>query len=104
MTHYRVGYIEEKIGDWLFSQYDISSDILIAEVKLPWYDEERLEDIKGKLRMNGCRVFVNLADTDNHYKRRKKFTHLEIYKKYDKKNFKEKISDFQELIKNIDLK
>ena len=105
MTHYRVGYTEEKIGDWLFSQYDISSDILIAEVKLPWYDEERLEDIKGELRMNGCRVFVNLADSDNqYYKRRKKFTHLEIYKKYDKKNFKEKIADFQELIKNIDFK
>lgn len=105
MTHYRVGNIEEKIGDWLFSQYDISSNILIAEVKLPWYDEERLEGIKGKLRMNGCRVFVNLADTDNqYYKRRKKTTHLEIYKKYDKKSFKEKIADFQELIKNIDLK
>lgn len=105
MTHYRVGYTEEQIGDWVFSQYDISSNILIAEVKLPWYDEERLEDIKEELRKKGCRVFVILADSDTkYYKRRKNSTRLEIYKKYDEKNFKEKIADFQELIKNIDFK
>lgn len=105
MTHYKVGYTEEQIGDWLFSQYDISSNILIAEVKLPWYDEERLEGIKEELRKKGCRVFVILADCETqYYKRKKKSTRLEIYKKYDEKNFKEKVADFQELIKNIDFK
>lgn len=95
--------IEEKIGDWLFYEYNISSNILIAEVKLPWYDEERLEYIKNELRKNGCRVFINLTDADNQLlKRKRNSTHLEIYKKYDEKNFKEKIADFQELINSSD--
>lgn len=102
MTYGR-DYIEEKIGDWLFYEYNISPNILIAEVKLPWYDEERLEYIKNELRKNGCRVFINLTDTDNQIlKRKRNSTHVEIYKKYDKKNFEEKIADFQELIKNSD--
>ena len=102
---YRRDCIEEKIGDWLFYEYNISPNILIAEVKLPWYDEERLEYIKNELRKNECRVFINLADADNQLlKRKRNSTHLEIYKKYDEKNFKEKVSDFQELIKNIDFK
>ena len=100
---YGNGYTEEKIGDWLFYEYNISSNILIAEVKLPWYDEERLEYIKNELRKNGCRVFINLTEADNQIlKRKRNSTHLEIYKKYDKKNFKEKIADFQELIKHSD--
>ena len=100
---YRRDCIEEKIGDWLFYEYNISSNILIAEVKLPWYDEERLEYIKNELRKNGCRVFINLTDADNQLlKRKRNSTHLEIYKKYVEKNFKEKIADFQELINSSD--
>ena len=100
---YGKGYTEEKIGDWLFYEYNISPNILIAEVKLPWYDEERMNNIIDELRKKGCRVFVNLAETDSQFhKRKRSSTRLEIYKKYDEKNFKEKIADFQELIKNSD--
>ena len=87
-------------GGWEFSQYGISDCVIVAEKKIKWYNEDRMEEINEKLHELRCRVFWDL--NSDGYKRQN--TRIEIYKKFrNKESFKEKVVVMKEIIKEIGL-
>ena len=86
-------------GGWEYAQYGISDCVIVAEKKLKWYDEERMEEITERLREFRCRVFW---DTTEGTKRAN--TRVEIYKKFrNKETFKDKVVIMKEIIKEVGL-
>lgn len=84
--------------DWEFSQFSVSHTVIVAEKRLDWYDEERIEEINEGLRDFRCRVFWDM--TCEGYQRKR--TRVEIYKKFPEEvPFEEKVKTMQEIITSL---
>lgn len=91
-----------KEDGWDYEQYEVSSTVIVAEKKLKWYDEDRMERITGYLKRNKCKVFWDFGG-DYGYDRSN--TRVEVYKRFEPGTlFKNKVSVLQSIIKNIDFK
>lgn len=92
-----------KDGGWDYEQYEVSPTVIVAEKKLKWYDEDRMERITEQLREERCRVWWDLAG--DYYGAVRNNTRVEVYKRFEPGTpFKNKVSVLQSIIKNIDFK
>lgn len=92
-----------KQGIWEFRQFNRTPNVIIAETKLKWYDEQRLDTIIKELRQKCCHTVINLVDEDqtNIRHKKRKTCRIEIYKKYDTNDLNEKLTDLQNIINTI---
>ena len=93
----------KKEGGFKFTQYPFSPTVLIAERRLMWYDEERFEDLKDRLKLEKVRFYWSPAsDTSRSYT--KQTTKIELYKKYPKDTpFEHKVEDMKTIIEQYGL-
>lgn len=88
---------------WLYEQYCCSTNVIVAERKIPWYDEERLEAIKKVIRKMGYFFSYARTDTeDKYYKSKKQTARIELYMKFDEVvEFENKVVEMDRLIAKI---
>lgn len=90
----------ETIKDWLFTQFEISPTVLVAEKKLDWYDEELFDDYKSELHERGCKVFWDYAQPES----KRHHTRIEVYKKFPEQvKFNDKIQILKGILKDVGL-
>ena len=94
-----------KIRDgWEFTCFWFTPNVIIADRRLLWYDEDRLQQIKKTLRKNKCYFAWNEA-ADNDSPETKHTTRVEVYMLVDKYlPFERKISQIMEIIDRYDIK
>lgn len=95
--------LSEKRKPWEFFQFPFSDCVLVAERRIGWYDDDKLEEIRYFLkRKYGVRFFWNEASDYDRHMYTKHTTKVELYKKYDDDvSFQEKIEDMEQIIKKI---
>ena len=97
------GMKNEKRGGWSFSQFSGAPTVIIAEKKLNWYDEQRMEEIEEEFYLPWRRwIFFDKTENDcNRYSKRRKGTRVEAYRKYNNENFQENIKTFLEALEDL---
>jgi hypothetical protein len=78
-----------KEGNWELSQFSGAPTVVIAERRLKWYDYDRLQEIREHLYESKCRVFFEDSEDNPQYANKRKYTKVEVYKRYRDQNFKE---------------
>lgn len=89
-------HLKKDASGWEFWQYKLSPSVVLAETKVDYYDEEKFEAMRYKLRKCNCHL---------HYeeeKFKKHSTRIEVYKKYDDPDmlFEDKVADIKRIIHN----
>ena len=86
---------------WEFNQFGVSDCVIVAEKKMKWYDEDRMQEITDDLWNYRCKVFWDKSEDDS-YKRRN--TRIEVYKKFrNKESFKDKVLVMKEILKKVEI-
>lgn len=90
-----------KEGDWTFFQFSGAPNVVIAERKFTWFDQEKFYDASDALREQKCRVFMDESDENSQYYKqgKRKHTRIEVYKKYQDKNFQR---NAEELLRQLE--
>lgn len=93
----------DKIGEWKYLTFKDIPGIIIAEKRIRWYDEERLQKIQTLVKVREkCRFYWN-EEAKNGSNKGKSSTIVEFYKKVDENlTLEEKIEAIQPLLKYID--
>lgn len=84
---------------WEYWQYNFAPSVLIAETKTDFYDEDRFEEYRTKMKKYGCKIVYEEEKCKRHY------TRMEIYKKFDDVDmlFEDKIDALQEILSQVEL-
>lgn len=86
-----------KENGWTYTVYPFSQTVMMAEHRIRWYDEKRLERIRTELREKGCKCCWAKAAV-NSSKITKNAVYVEVYKLFSEgKTFEEK----QEVLRGI---
>lgn len=89
-----------KEDGWEYAQYEVSSTVIVAEKKLKWYNEDRIERITDYLKQEKCRVYWDLIGDYTGAVRNN--TRVEVYKKFEPGiTFKKKVSVLQAIINKV---
>lgn len=91
-----------KKGGWSFFQPICAKCVIVAEKKLPWYDEERYADIARELRKSRCKCVYNTSD-ENELKKIRTTSVIEVYRKFDGDvPFEEKVEAMLRIMDSVD--
>ena len=92
-----------KDSEWKYLTFSMIPGIIIAEKRIMWYDEERLQKIQTFVKVREkCRFYWN-EEAKNKSNKGKSSTIVEFYKKVDENlTLEEKIEAIQPLLKYID--
>ena len=86
---------------WEYTQFGFAPTVLLAERRIPWYDEETLINIRNILNRLQIMFFWN-ETSDKTGKYTKHSTSIEIYMKFPREiEFSEKIEKMRSLIGKI---
>ena len=87
---------------WKFWSGAHTENVLVAEKRLPWYDEVKFEKIRYYLWKDlGAKVYFDTSD-DEGLKKTRKSCQIQIYKLFKNDlSFKDKIEDLLGVIRNI---
>ena len=88
-----------EIDGWNITIFGFAHNVIIAERKFKWYDENRLTEIKEWLEDKKYRVFIRFSET-RYKKVRKTFT-IEIYKKIKEGTVSEHITEMMDDLATI---
>ena len=86
---------------WEFWQYTFSPTVILAEKKIKWYNEEKLQHISAKLKEMGLRFYWNEAkEYGQNYQRHN--ASVEIYMKFPPDvSFSDKVEKMEQIIAEI---
>lgn len=88
-----------KEGPWLFTIYSFSPKVMVAERKIKWYDDARLNEIRERMKDGGCKFFWNETATNGSGKHH---TTVEVYQVTEKDiPFKDRIEMLQPLLEMV---
>lgn len=91
---------------WLYEQYCVSQNVIVAEGKLPWYNVEKLEEMKKRIRRMGYFFAYGRSDdySNGYYVSRKQSARIEIYAKFPNNTpFEKKVDEMVKIIAKIGL-
>lgn len=93
----------KKEDGWEFRSYWFCPQVIYAEKRLGWRDEERLWELKDQMRKDG--YFMSWNDEENKSGTcLKQTTRIEVYIKVEKDlPFKEKMAQIKEVLKRYKL-
>lgn len=72
---------EKKVGPWKINTFKATENVICAERRLKWYDEERFSAIKRRLHNQGYMFFWNEAVENRDTRYTKHTSRVEIYSK-----------------------
>lgn len=84
---------------WTFTQFPMSSKVIIAERKLKWYNEEEFDRLERELSKKGCRVFFDKGSDIKKYQ--PKTCWVEVYHKFKDKTLNNQVDEMLNLLKII---
>lgn len=90
--------------EWEYWCYNFSPNVIVAEKRVKWYDDNRFITIKKLIkRLGGFFAWNESAEGSTKYF--KHSTYVEVYFKVDENvSFEEKINRIQPLLKYVDIK
>lgn len=88
---------KEKDG-WAFWQGSLTPNVICMEKVLPFYDPDKFEVIRKRLKELDCVCYFDLTD-DEHMAQKRTKCRLQIYRKFDTELFDEKVEKMLEMLK-----
>ena len=86
---------------WEYLTYQFAPNIITATRNVPWYDEERFEEIRKNLKEKNITFFYD-PSTNKKNNHKKQSTMIEVYAKYPKEMpFKEKVEALEKVMENV---